>query len=188
MHHLKYSDLWWLLAYPLYQVIGTARHEAAHALIAWTQGVQIERFVVFPQLRPSGGVLWGYVRLADGQTNWLTNAAPYFLDLLTFVVFFLILWLVRVNPRWLWLNLLVIGLVSPLFNSLYNYLGLTRASNDVNKLLFALPDGCVHAYFFLTVPLYVWGLWILALKSQYSSSSLSHKPKLPNPNLKDQRD
>ncbi len=28
------SDLFALLAYPLYQVIGTVRHEASHALVA----------------------------------------------------------------------------------------------------------------------------------------------------------
>ena len=32
---LKREDLLWLLAYPLYQIIGTIRHEASHALLAW---------------------------------------------------------------------------------------------------------------------------------------------------------
>jgi hypothetical protein len=29
---LKKTDLLWLLAYPIYQIIGTIRHEGSHAL------------------------------------------------------------------------------------------------------------------------------------------------------------
>lgn len=35
---LKKADLLWLLAYPLYQIIGTIRHEASRALMAWLEG------------------------------------------------------------------------------------------------------------------------------------------------------
>jgi hypothetical protein len=41
------SDLFWLLAYPLYQVIGTTRHEASHA-VAMEEGATIAQFVVLP--------------------------------------------------------------------------------------------------------------------------------------------
>lgn len=85
---MKKTDLLWTLAYPLYQTIGTIRHEGGHALVAWLQGAEIEEFVFIPRIR--GDIFyWGYVRWV-GNTNWLATAAPYFLDLLTFAIFFLI--------------------------------------------------------------------------------------------------
>jgi hypothetical protein len=32
---LKKADFLWLLAFPLYLLIGTLRHEASHALVGW---------------------------------------------------------------------------------------------------------------------------------------------------------
>ena len=82
------SDLLWLLAYPFYQIIGTARHEASHAFVALVEGAKIEQFVILPSI-VEGHFVWGYV-LWSGSTDWVALAAPYLCDLLTYLLFFFI--------------------------------------------------------------------------------------------------
>jgi len=158
---LRKLDLLWLLAYPAYQLIGTLRHEAGHALAAMMEGAEILEFVWWPTVTERSGSTWGYVRW-HGDTDWLTLAAPYFVDLLTYALFFLICTQARFKRHWLWVNAFIIGLVSPLVNSAYNYWGGFRGLNDVGKLLRDLPDWAVHGYFVLTIALYCLGLIVLA--------------------------
>lgn len=161
---IRRTDGWWLLAAPLYLTIGTLRHEGAHALTALAEGAQVTRFVFWPSLRQHR-LYWGYVSF-HGPTTWLTFAAPYLADLLTYAVCFVLCWRLKPHPRWLWLNLLIVGLVSPLVNSLYNYQGgLWRPYNDVARLLAALPDPVVHGYFIGTLLLYGIGLWLLCKRA-----------------------
>ena len=54
---LRPADALWLLAYPLYQVIGTFRHENSHALVAASQGATIDRLVILPSLQEGNWVL-----------------------------------------------------------------------------------------------------------------------------------
>jgi hypothetical protein len=158
---LRKTDFLWLLAYPVYQLAGTLRHEAAHALVARLEGARILEFVWWPTLTEKYGFLWGYV-LWKGRTGWMTLAAPYIGDLVTCLIFFAVLIRFDLRPRWLKLNLVVIGLVSPLANSLYNYLGIFRGQNDVGRLVLDLPAPAVHAYFLVTLSLFVIGLVALA--------------------------
>jgi hypothetical protein len=51
--------------------------------------------------------------LWEGNTTWLSTAAPYFVDLLTAVLFFWICMRFRFQRRWLWINTIIIGLISP---------------------------------------------------------------------------
>jgi hypothetical protein len=157
---LKKADLLWLLAYPLYQIIGTIRHEASHALLAWLQGSTITEFVFWPTVDERGIFRWGYVEFS-GPSNWLTLAAPYFADLFTFGLFFWICTRLHFPRRWLWLNALIIGLLSPLFNTSYNYLRSSVAVSDVGRLLLSLPPFVVHAYLVLTIALYSIGLYVV---------------------------
>ena len=154
---LKRADWLWLLAYPLYQTIGTLRHEAGHALVAWLEGATIIRFVFWPTTSPQGVFRWGYVRFT-GPATWLTTAAPYICDLLTFVLFLWLCTRIRVPLRWLWLNLVVVGLISPLLNSTYNYVGSVWRINDVAFLISRLGRFPVDAYFMLTITLYAMGI------------------------------
>ena len=138
---MKITDLLWILAYPIYQLLGTFRHEASHALVAMAEGAKITEFVFWP----TEGY-WGYVRW-EGSVTSATTGAPYLCDLLTFVVFFAVCMLVRFDRRWIWLNLIAVGVISPLVNSIPNYrLGLS-GPNDVGKLLESLPENIVHGYF-----------------------------------------
>ncbi|MBT3241103.1 MAG: hypothetical protein HON98_09190 [Chloroflexi bacterium] len=157
---MKKTDLFWVFAYPLYQLIGTFRHEASHALVAWLGGAQITKFVIWPTVLANGGFRWGYVQFS-GNASWLTLAATYFFDLITFLLFFWICMRPPFKSRSLWVNAMIIGLISPFFNSLYNYLGGLNAMNDVGKLLSSLPDFAVHLYFIFTLLLYFAGLIIV---------------------------
>jgi hypothetical protein len=168
---MKKNDLLWFLAYPIYQIIGTIRHEAGHALVAWLQGAEINKFVFFPGMH--GDIFyWGYVQWT-GQTGWTATAAPYFLDLLTFVVFFLICFRLPFKRHWLWLNLVILGMVSPLANSAYAYLrSFASFGNDVVRLLDVLPAWPVHAYFVFTLILYIVGLVLVFRRSRHLTTDI----------------
>jgi len=157
-HRLHRRDLLWILAYPLYQLIGTFRHEASHALAAVLQGATLERFVFWPTWSGSS-FRWGYVSWS-GSTNWVALAAPYLCDLATFVVFYLICTRLRCRQHWVWVNLVAIGQISPLVNSAYNYLNGLRGCGDVGRLLGTVPGPVVHTYFAVTLALYVAGLFL----------------------------
>jgi hypothetical protein len=162
---LRKSDLLWLLGYPVYQLVGTLRHEGGHALAAMLEGAAIREFVWWPTVREGKGFYWGYV-CWYGHTSWWTIAAPYLVDLLTYAVFFWLCTRVTFKRRWLWVNAMIVGLVSPLVNSLYNYWGGFRSMNDVGRLLQALPPWQVHAYFASTLVLYGLGLWVVLGRSR----------------------
>jgi len=164
---LRRTDLLWLFAYPLYQIIGTFRHEGSHAIAGILQGAKITEFVFWPSIREQG-FYWGYVR-SVGDTNWLFLAAPYIVDLITFVIFFALCTRVRFRRKWVWLNLIIIGMISPLVNSLYNYWGSENSRNDVGRLFADLPREVIHGYFILTLILYVIGIWIVFRRSRGGS-------------------
>ncbi len=161
---LRLSDLLWLFAYPVYQILGTLRHEGSHAIAAILQGAQVTEFVFWPSMREQG-LYWGYVR-SQGETNWLFLAAPYVTDLITFVLFFAICMRVRFRRKWIWLNLIIIGMISPLVNSLYNYWGSENSYNDVGRLFANLPREIIHGYFILTLIFYVIGIWVTFRRSK----------------------
>ena len=170
-HHLR-ADLPWALAYPLYQTLGTLRHEGAHALAALFEGARVTRFVFWPTLAPRGGLRWGYVRFT-GRTGWFTLAAPYLCDLLTYALGFWLCTRTRFSRRWLWLNVVIVGLISPLANSLYNYVGGHFRNNDVGRLLAQLPPLAVEAYFVVTLALYVVGLVVVFKERRAEALALS---------------
>lgn len=153
---MKIRDLLWILAYPIYQVIGTFRHEGAHALVAILSGAEVTKFVFWPSM-PNGLFYWGYVMVV-GPTGVLFSAAPYLLDLITYFFFFPLCMLVLFKRKWIWINLVVISLISPFANSLYNYRGRLSSLNDVFKMFQALPDGLVQGYFLFTLWIYLMGI------------------------------
>jgi hypothetical protein len=167
---LKPIDLLWIFAYPLYQVMGTFRHEASHAVFALLEGVRVTEFVILPAVLPNRGFVLGYVRW-EGDPSWLALAAPYFVDLVTYLLFFVICMRVNFKPRWVWINAIVIGMISPLVNSAYNYQGITGTTNDIGKLTESLPEIGIHLYFILTFLVYVIGLVLVFKYSKVSRRS-----------------
>lgn len=156
---LRRTDLVWLLATPLYVLLGTLRHELSHAIVALLRGAVIEEFVFWPTWS-EWGFRWGYV-VWYGRKALMVTAAPYLCDLATFIIVFVICTRVRVRRHWLWINLVVIGLISPLVNSAYNYVRGFMVVGDVARLLQELPDPLVHAYFAVTLVIYAYGLFLV---------------------------
>ncbi len=151
-------DLLWFLLYPVYQIIGTISHEGSHALAAMAEGAKVTKFVFWPSF-DLGKFHWGYVNW-EGHTTWFAIAAPYFCDLLICFVALLIILEAKPRRRWLWLNILIIGMLTPLLNSAYNYsCGLAWGRNDIGELLSDLNPIAVHSYFILTLLFYAWGLY-----------------------------
>lgn len=157
---MKIKDLLWIFAYPAYQLIGTLRHEASHALAAMLEGAKITKFVFWP----TEGY-WGYVRW-EGPVTSFAIGAPYICDLLTFGLFFVLCMVGRFKRRWVWLNAVVLGMISPLINSFHNYRVGLRGPNDVGKLLERIPPLSVHIYFWFTMGLYVVGLVLVFIWSR----------------------
>jgi len=134
------------------------RHEGSHALAAMAEGAEVTKFVFWPSFY-QGRFQWGYVRWV-GSTTWFTIAAPYCCDLLTFFIAILIILEAKPKPRWLWFNILIIGMLSSFVNSVYNYFGGVAGSyNDVGRLLSVLDPIAIHLYFALTLLFYAWGLY-----------------------------
>ena len=162
----KRKDLLWFLLYPVYQTISTIRHEGSHALAAMAEGAEITEFVFWPTFRPFrlGYVSW------RGFTTWFVTAAPYFCDLITFFVALLVILEAKPQRRWLRLNILIIGMLTPLLNSAYGYSqGLAGSPiHDVSKLLRYLDPIVVHLYFALTLLFYTWGLYYCYFRKKTS--------------------
>ncbi len=153
---MKKSDFLWLLAVPIYVLLGTIRHEGSHALMAWWEGASITKFVFWPSWG-LGTFQWGYITY-DGTTGWLTLAAPYFCDALIFIVAAILLSKI-VFPHWAALNIFIIGMVSPFVNSAYQYVRGIMGVGDVANLLVALPLWVINAYFLVTLAVYVLVGW-----------------------------
>jgi hypothetical protein len=159
MFHLKKSDLWWLLGWPVYQLLGTARHELSHAAVTVCQGARIEQIAIVPSFQPDG-FLWGYVSWTGGQVTWLVAAAPYLVDLALYLAVLLVcLTAVRLR-RWLWLNLFILGLLSPFVDTAANYSKLLRRpSGDVNELASQFSPVLIHSLFLAVMIFYLLGMW-----------------------------
>lgn len=166
---MRKTDLLWVLAYPLYQTLGTIRHEGSHALAAYLEGGEVTKMVFLPSIHPKYGILWGYV-LFKGPVTWLTSAAPYACDVLTFAISFLACKYFLRMPHWLWLNIVVLGILSPFVNTTYAYIrSLWKPYNDVGAILQALPHWSVHVTFTALIVAFFFGLMDILLFSRTTS-------------------
>jgi len=150
-HRIGRRDWPWLFAYPAYQIIGTIRHEGAHALAVWLEGGRVTKFVFWPTWE--GRFYWGYLSWS-GRADWLVSAAPYLADLATFAAFFLVCTRLRLRRHRVWVNLYAIGLASPFVNSAYRYASSFFRSGDLTPVMKAVPPAVVHAYFILSLAAY----------------------------------
>jgi hypothetical protein len=151
------TDLWWLLALPVYLTFGTLRHEGSHALLATVEGAKVTKLVIWPST-DLGRFTWGYTQWT-GQTDWVVSFAPYLCDLIWFVGFFLLCTRIRWRNHLLWLNLVIFGLISPLVNSGLQWIvGFLSPASDIGVVRTQIPDVLVQLYFLLTLAAYVIGL------------------------------
>lgn len=152
-HRLSRRDLAWAFAYPIYQLIGTVRHEGSHALAVLLEGGKVVKFVFWPTWTRE--FYWGYVQWTGAGLDWLVSAAPYFGDLVTFGVFYLVCTRARIRRHWIWVNLYAVGLLSPLLDSGYRYASSFFRAGDLTSVMRAVPPAAVHAYFVLTLASYI---------------------------------
>jgi hypothetical protein len=147
-------DWLWTIGLPIYILIGTARHELAHAFAATLEGARVQGIHLIPSLTPHHGVLWGYVNWT-GTTTWLSLAAPYFCDLLTFLLGAWIFCSRITMPRWIRVQVFVIGVLSPAINSLFNYAAaLYNPTADVARVVTTVPFGWVVAWVVVSLAVY----------------------------------
>ncbi len=79
--------LWHLLAYPLYQILGSLRHELSHAVVVWCTGGRVTSFCFWPGML-DGRFFWGYIRfeypegIDSTKYRRKIGVAPYILDLI----------------------------------------------------------------------------------------------------------
>ena len=164
----KLVDLLWIAASPLYLVIGTARHEGSHALVALMEGAKVAKFVFWPTEHG-----WGYV-VFSGPVSWLTGAAPYFCDLATFLLFLWPCLVLSGRRRGLWINCLAVGLISPVVNSIYNYSDGLRGVGDVGRVLGVVPSWTVHTYFATMFVAFAVGFALVLTRSCISAGVREH--------------
>lgn len=134
-----------------------ARHEGAHALAAWLQGVPINRVRLIPGYDEELGFYFGFVSRGDGGT-WLIDAAPFIAALIWSAAFYFILRRLGRQSSW-WMPLFLIGMISPIADIIYNYQGgFWREGTDVWDLFQALPDAVVHVGFLACILLIATGI------------------------------
>lgn len=150
----------------------TARHEGSHALAAWLEGAEISEVRLLPGVNPELGFYFGYV-VHSGETTWLTAAAPFLADAVVLLCAGLLIRWLAVGPRGRF-AFVMLGLVSPLADLVYNYQGgLWREGTDVRDLFLALPDAPVHGFFLLAITTGALLLLSIRGKSAHASSKSS---------------
>ena len=154
----KGNDWLWAFGLPIYILIGTARHELSHALAATLEGAHVESIHLLPTLTSNRGVLWGYVNWT-GTTTWISLAAPYFCDVVTFL---LGCWIFRSRitmPHWIRVQVFAIGVFSPAINSVYNYQALWHNPlADVSRIVTMIPPVWAGVWIVLSLALYCVGI------------------------------
>lgn len=114
--------LWHLLAYPIYQVLGTIRHEGAHAIVAKLYGAEILEFKFLP-FRRDGRFYWGYVGWhgdLDAAQVSVVKKAPYLVNVLLVVVWFVVSRAYAFEQFHWFAFTTAMLLVSPVIDSAYN--------------------------------------------------------------------
>jgi len=178
-HGIRKRDLLYLFGAPLYLLIGTLRHELAHAVVALLEGVTIKSFVFWPSFF-RGKFCWGYV-LMKGERDWLVIAAPYFLDFLCVMIVLIILWRFSSRSHFLWANLVIIGMVSPFVNSAYQYIrSFVGNRGDVYSMKGELPDALIHIYFIVTILIYAAVLYLALRGNRHEKVDTNSKPESIN--------
>ena len=142
-----------LIAIIAFIIWTTARHEGSHALMAYLEGAEILEMKLLPGIHKELGFYFGYVK-HSGDTTWLTEAAPFFSDLIIIIITSVLLFYSSIKR--FHNEVLFFGIGSQIVDLIYNYQGgLWRKGTDVSDLLEILPKGLVHTSFILAIVLSV---------------------------------
>lgn len=148
---IRRGDFRWLALAPAYIMLDTLRHEMSHAFMAWLAGTRVLAIRILPG-EQLGYFSFGYTIL-DENATWLVYAAPYLCDLVLFTATFGLLRYGHFKQRWIYINLILVGLASPLFNSLSGFINSFAITNDVTRLAILFSRTPV-TYIFLAGMLY----------------------------------
>lgn len=152
---LKKTSLVWFLGIPVYILINSLRHELSNALMVWLTNGELLHFSFLPVFSASGWLEYGSIRWAGG-VEWLILAAPYIGDFLFFSGAAYFCYEKRFENQWLLTNLIIIGLISPIFNTGYEYFSSIFMQTDVTRLIELMPfDEIVHIAFVMVLGFYV---------------------------------
>ncbi|NNJ88282.1 MAG: hypothetical protein HKP53_02685 [Eudoraea sp.] len=117
--------------------------------MAYLEGAEILEMRLLPGIHKELGFYFGYVK-HSGDTSWLTEAAPFFSDLLLLITTSMIL--AKAKTSKYYDQILLFGIISPIVDLVYNYQGgLWRTGTDVADLLEMLPRIMVHTSFLLVI-------------------------------------
>jgi hypothetical protein len=125
---MDWSDLWpHLLAYPIYQVLSTIRHELAHALAAVLSGWEVTEIGIFPSKR-NDKWYWGYCSWSHPtdprrRPNVHMSLAPYYVNAAVLCAGAgLVMHLHSRFPPHAWIAFIILFIISPVVDTLYNLL------------------------------------------------------------------
>jgi hypothetical protein len=107
-----------VLALPVYQILGTIRHEGSHAIAALLYGRNIVEFRFLPGRRDDGHWYWGYVGF-DGPANGVILLAPSIAAAASVICWFKFVRPLELGTHW-WLFTTIALLASPIVDTLYN--------------------------------------------------------------------
>ena len=93
-----------------------------------------------------------------GRVTPLVIAAPYLVDFFFFALFGIICAAIPRMPRWAWVNCFIIGVLSPLIDTAYNYRGLFIGKyNDAVYLARVHGSIVTHVLFATAIACYIVG-------------------------------
>ena len=156
---MKRSDAIWLLMLPVYMALDTLRHEASHALAGWLFGGNVLEIHFLPN-RNLGHFSFGYTVLTV-ELNWLILGAPFIVDMIVFAMAFWLCLHYQQMPRWLWVNVVILGMFLPALDTYQAWWGSQERMNDAAHLLKMTSPWLVHGCFLLALRLYAIGILIV---------------------------
>lgn len=156
---MKRSDAIWLLMLPIYVALDTLRHETSHALAGWLVGGNVLEINFLPNWN-LGHFSFGYTILTV-ELNWLIVGAPFIIDLIVFSLAFWFCLRYPQMPRWIWVNLVILGMFLPALDSFQAWWGSQERMNDAAHLLKMMSPWLVHGGFLLALRFYAIGIIIV---------------------------
>lgn len=146
---LRARDWFWVALAPVYALLGTLRHEGCHAIVGMLSGAHLKKLVFWPSIY-EGQSFWGYVLFDPPRSSLWISAAPYLCDVLLvpFMAWITIRFLA--GHRKLWIQVTILGIVLPIVDSEYNYLGwaaFRSGSNDLAEIATHVPPWSLHIGF-----------------------------------------
>ncbi|MCD4751581.1 MAG: hypothetical protein K8R40_00740 [Anaerolineaceae bacterium] len=153
--NFKKSDLSWLLGAPFYILINSLRHQLASLLLVWMTGGKILSISFLPTFGNGGWLRFSTITW-QGGIDWLILSAPYIADLIIFSCFAAITYYLRIKRRWVLINLIIIGLLFPIFYGGYDYFSSVFVQTDITRIIESMPfEEVVHLYFVAALSGYI---------------------------------